>query len=170
MKKLIALILISNFLSACGETQTKAEQDVQPAPAPQVAVKEHNYNLKDGLEYGYEPALSDEARKTGKAVEEMLMFKYAGKRDNVYQVYTKEGAMVTVAECTAPCEFAKLYVFYNNKFQTKKHMRLEPGILIGFVIEDAQNGKLEQSYPEIKGKKNSIWFSEKGIEFTPAEK
>jgi hypothetical protein len=128
-----------------------------------VAQPTHNYSLKDGFEYGYEQALSENAEDAGQIATTLVMFKYAGKQDGKHQVYSKTNEyLTTVIECAEPCEFIKISQYIKgNGLSNTERMRAVPGS-VGFgVIEDAINGQLEQYVGEKEGKKFTIWFGDK---------
>lgn len=126
-------------------------------------VIDHNYSMKDGYEYGYEQAVSADAENAGQVATELLMFKYAGKKDGMHQVYVKNNAyMTSIIECAEPCEFMKIiqHIKGSSTANTQR-LRAVPGSVGYGVIEDAINGKLEQFIGEKDGKKYTIWFTEK---------
>ncbi|WP_114152640.1 hypothetical protein [Chromobacterium haemolyticum] len=174
MKKLtlVYVALLVGGLSGCGGNEAGKTATAASAPPEAVAQEappapKHLYALKDGFEYGYEPALSENDQKAGQAGTKLLMFKYAGARDGVYQVYRKEGSGVFVAECSSPCEFIKTMAFFGQEHIKTERMRANPNLLIMSVLADAMNGQMDQWKSEKNGKKGTIWFTEKGPKFTP---
>lgn len=150
MKKLTAIFCVA-LLAACTQKADVApvatvwpSPDVQPVSMPSIpAIPDHFYAIKDGNEYGYEKAISEEDRKKGQVAADVLMFNYLGEKDGAYQVMLKEGDQRTVAECTAPCEFTKIYTFSGTQFIQKKMMKLTPETILSSVLHDAMNGKLD---------------------------
>lgn len=168
MMKRIALIgIIAILLAGCGNTSndTQAQQAEIVPEQPKI---DHYYSLKDGFEYGYEQAVSQNALQDGQAVESLLMFKYAGAKDGKYQVYTRDGATFEVLECNNPCEFMKIMVFFNGKHISTERMRATEGTIGWLVMADAINGKLEQFVGERNGNQHYVWFDEaKGPQRVP---
>lgn len=126
------------------------------------------YSLKDGYEYGYEKVLSDADVKAGKVASTLIMFKYAGKKDNTYQVFNTDQSVYTVFQCKEPCEFIQIMTFDDSRILSKETMRAVYGSVAQVVMDDARNGMLEQYVGEATGVKVNVWFDEsKGVIATP---
>lgn len=163
MKKFGIAVFVGLALAGCGkESQIQAADTAHAvAPAP---IKDHNYSLKDGFEYGYERDVTIEEANNGKAASSLLMTRFAGQHDGKYQVYMKADQVpgtIVVAECTNPCEFMKSMVFYQGEHQSTERIRVAPGIIGWMMLEDAINDKLEQFVLDNNGKKYNVWFDEK---------
>ncbi|WP_426714979.1 hypothetical protein [Chromobacterium violaceum] len=92
LMKLMLMGLIAAGLVACSKSEPEANTQpgqvtAQSSPPPasdepaQLQQSEkvgHDYSMKDGFEYGYEQAVSENDQKKGQAANELLMFKYAG--------------------------------------------------------------------------------------------
>lgn len=144
-------------LAACGDqAPTAAAVTVAPAAAP-AAVPEHVYAIKDGIEYGYEQALSDQDRTQGRVAKSLLMFSYLGKKGGAYQVMLKEDDVRTVAECALPCEYAKVYTFVDVTFVKKETIPINPSALLAGVFADAITGQLEQMQGLRDGTVTTFW-------------
>lgn len=141
---------------------TGLESSTVPTPAI------HNYSLKDGFEYGYEAALSENDKANGKVAADVLMFKYSGDRDNTVQVYQKTGDIATIIECVFPCEFLKIITYSTSLGHiSTDRMRRTAGTIGALVIADALNSELEQYVTERDGKKYNVWWDEKrGVSYT----
>ncbi len=128
----------------------------------------HNYSLKDGYEYGYEAVLSENDKANGKVAADVLMFKYAGDRDNTVQVYQKSGDIATIIECVFPCEFLKIITYSTSLgYISTDRMRRTAGTIGAMVIADALNSELEQYVAERDGKKYNVWWDEQsGVSYT----
>ena len=64
--------------------------------------------MKDGYEYGYEQAISQDAADSGQVATSLLMFKFVGEKDGNYQVFSKNaGDVITLLQCSNPCEYIK---------------------------------------------------------------
>ena len=143
-------------LSACGDkaaaTSAAANSSASAPPMPK-----HLYAMKDGKEYGYEQELSEQDRNQGRATTSLLMFSYLGKKDGAYQVMLKDGKFRTVAECSMPCEYAKVYTFAADRFIKKEVMRITPQVIVASVFADAVNGNLDQLFGEQNGTAVTFW-------------
>jgi hypothetical protein len=145
-----------------GAPPVAAEMPAQLVPPKPVI--DHYYVMHDGAEYGYESAISDNAKSNGQIAAKLLMLRYAGSRDGKYQVYTTEKGITTSMECENPCEYIKVMVFSNDTHLQTERIRATEGALGWYVMQDAINGKLNQSMWRSNDKKvtKNIWFSEKG--------
>ena len=168
----------SEALRRVGEKFPNLKVAVEPGPnsaiqIPAPPAKQHNYSFKDSYEYGYERAVSDQEKNNGIVTPPLVVFKYAGHRDDKYQVYVKDQIVrgaVTVLECSNPCEFIKAMTFYNGEMRKKEHLRAMDKTLGWLALEDAINGRLEQYVTERNNRKVTIWFDEKkGVNFTPVK-
>lgn len=107
-----------------------AISDVPPepvtAPAPQP-----NYNEKDGANYYYVAALTEEERKSGKLTGEVFTFQYGGKDES--------GAHIVVGAqrytCAVPCKIIKAA---NGSL-----IQYSESSIIGGVFQDAMRGFLK---------------------------
>lgn len=143
------------------------EPESQPAAPPAV---EHFYSLKDGTEYGYQHAISEEQEKQGQVAEKITMFQFAGEKDGKYQVFTKEKSVYQVIECDKECKFIKLMTFASGQHVNTERIAGGNSSIASIVLQDAINGQLEQTVITSKadGSKSHIWFSEEsGISYTP---
>lgn len=155
MKKLFVMIASVAILSGCGDSKTA---DVSPPSK----TPDHHYAMKDGDEYGYQQGISENDLKSGQHAKSLLMIRYLGQRNGVYQTYMNLNDVGSaVMECTNPCQFLKTMTFVGNTFVSKDRIPVAPGILGQEIMEDAINGKLEQYVQEKNGKRFSLWFDEK---------
>lgn len=170
MKFLFMMLSIGLVLAACGNN----EQSAPAATAeivPDVPEVDHYYSLKDGYEYGYEQGISEEDAKRGQLVNNLLMFRYAGQRDGMHQVYMTSGQEVAVFECSNPCEFMKAISFWGDQPVKMERMRATPGSIGWSVMTDAINGKLDTYTTEQNGRRVNVWFHDKkGIQTFPVAK
>lgn len=150
-----AMVVIAVMMGGCGE-KSNATAPASEAPGAPVLPK-HFYSLKDGKEYGYEQAVSEEARRQGQGTTSLLMFSYLGRKGDAYQVMLKDGNMRTIAECSRPCEFSKVYTFVGDRFIKKETMRVTPEIVVAAVLADAMNGQLDQMLGEQNGVPVTFW-------------
>jgi hypothetical protein len=142
----------------------------EPATVEQVAKllhPDHWYSMRDGYEYGYEMALSQDAQNQGQATAPLVMVKYAGSKGNVHQAYIRKGYSVTVFECADPCEFIKIMGYAGGPVIQTEHIRNAPGIIAWEVMQDAIGGKLERYIADKKGKRYYVWFEPSGPKLEP---
>lgn len=176
MKTLILLCLVA-ILSACNNsnkpeiplptqapTTVNSSQNttelhpvpvapVVPAPPP----PSHNYVMEHNGTYGYEPALSEDDVRNGKAVEPLLMMRYVGFRNATYVLLLLNQDnvnLVTRVTCQAPCNFAQMQVMSGTEVLKTETIRVVPSTLIGAMLVDAMSGQLKpygqvESMPQI---------------------
>lgn len=160
----VALITAILLLAACNQEPAGAivvPEQAEIAPAP---VKiDHYYSMKDGHEYGYELAVSQDASNAGQVAETLIMFKFAGEKDGAYQAYTKESTgAISVVQCNNPCDFMKVMVFFNGEHIKTDRLKATEGSIGWLVMADAINGKMQQYVGDKNGKKVHVWFAEQG--------
>ncbi len=179
MKKIMIILSIAigaSVLSGCGNNDDAEKQptsnakEAQAEIAPETPKVDHWYSMKDGYEYGYEQAVSQDQANAGQVGSTLMMFKYAGQKDGIYQVYSTDsttGAM-TVAQCSNPCDFMKVMVFFQGEHIKTERLKAQEGMVGWYVMSDAINGKLEQYVGARNGKKVHVWFDEQsGLTSTP---
>lgn len=167
MKKLYLFVaLLSLALAGCGNGQQTSAIPEKPAQVvPPMPVKDHEYSLKDGVEYGYERAVSAEEANQGKAASQLLMVRYAGTKGGDYQAYIKDGLVIAVFQCSNPCEFIKIMTYLDGEHVKTERMRATEGTVGWSVMADAINGKLQPYVGERNGRKFNVWFDErKGVQ------
>lgn len=139
------------------------------APAPP---RSHNYDLKDGVDYGYTVLVTDEQRKFGKEGAEIIMFSYAGERDGKHQVHHRQAGIITAYECSTPCDIVKVLSAMDidglRKTVNVERLRSSPNMIAAMALQDAMTGKLQtySEYPEAapKGTRLDVWLDDrKGI-------
>lgn len=167
---IIAALGTWNFLkftsSATGQT-TPAQPLPVAAPAA-ATVKDHFYDVRDGLEYGYTAELSEAQKQAGQAANSIVMMTYAGVRDGKHQVHLRERKRLTAFECTAPCEIIKVISVIDvdelrHEAQTER-MRATPKMIAAMALQDAINGRLSPYAQEYDGQPYKLWLdSEKGL-------
>ena len=143
-------------------TETAEASEVQEPVKVESTAKEHHYAIKDGMEYGYESAISDDDAKAGQVANKVMMMRYAGEKDGKYQVHAKDGAATMVIECDKQCDYIKTMMFVDNQMMQKEMLKGGNGSLASIALSDAINGQLEPFVEESKGKKYHVWYTEKG--------
>lgn len=133
---------------------------VQAPPKPA-----HNYEVRDGMDYGYSAAISQDAQKSGQVAPKIIMFKYAGQRDGKHQVHSSDGVNFTAVECFSPCEVMKIMNFINKDYLRDtvhvERIKNQPGTIANLVMEDALNGRLN-NYGMGRGKQTfQVWVDER---------
>jgi len=166
MKTLIVLVAICCIgLVSCGPKDHTEPLADEATLAPAVG---HLYALKDGLEYGYEQGISEEAAKRGQLASELLMVRYAGERDGKHQAWFSAGASSAALECTNPCEFIKVINLFNGEPAGVERIRSVVGSIGWSVMTDAINGKLERYIESKKGQTVGYWVDDKiGLQTVP---
>lgn len=163
MKKLhLFVVLLSLAMAGCGTEQQAAATPDKPAQVvPPEPVKDHQYSMKDGMEYGYERAVSAEEANQGAAASNLIMVKYAGKNGDDYQAYIRDGSVFAVFQCSNPCEFIKIMTYLGGEHVKTERMRATEGTVGWSIMADAINGKLQPYMGEKNGRKFNVWFDEK---------
>ncbi len=161
MIRSIFLLVMVGMLAGCGNGTAPSASAEQAKIAPEPPRIDHYYSMQDGLEYGYEAAISQDAANAGQVATKLMMFRYAGSQGAKHQVYSKDGATVLAIECSNPCDFIKMMTFFQGEHVSTDRIRATEGNLATMVIMDAVNGKLERFFTEKDGKKVAFWFDEK---------
>nr|WP_156432268.1 hypothetical protein [Burkholderia sp. MSMB1498] len=126
-----------------------------PAPIAAPALPSHQYAMEQDGTYGYEPALSEDDVRSGKATKPLVMMRYVGFRDGTYVLLMLDPDNETYATrvtCQAPCNFAKVQSMSAATVLKTDTIRVVPNSLIGAMLEDALSGQLKpygQSSPSM---------------------
>lgn len=169
----IAGVLATIVVSLPFKPSSKDQQAEQAASTlPAIPLKDHNYVMQDGLQYGYPAAISADARQSGQVAETLVMVYYAGERDGKMQAHIMDGMTVTAIECARPCDYIKIMTYIDNEYlrdQIKvERIAAAPGSVGYLIMEDAMNGKLRQYGRGVAGKQYSMWVDEqKGMQRFP---
>lgn len=163
IKTAIATILTISLVG-CGDKQQpqQAQQEPQKQEAKGV---DHYYAMNEDGAYGYERAPSEEDIKQGRLATSLIMVRFVGEKDGKWQAANEDGSIVTVFECSKPCEFIKVMAFNleaEGQALNVERIRVQPGIVAYSIMQDAINGKLKDRMGLRKnGKDYSVWFDEK---------
>jgi len=168
MKVVFTLILLASLglMAGCGDRAGSASSAATPVaaapglvspPDPAPPMPTHFYAIKDGQEYAYEKAISEADKQQGKVAASLMMFSYLGRKGDTYQVMVKVDNVRSIAECTKPCEFAKIYTFIGNQFSNKEILKLAPTAIVTTVFADAMNNQLDPLLGEQKGTPVTFW-------------
>ena len=153
---LLFIVVFSFFINSCKEEKSATKSTTLE--------NSHYYSFKDGLLYGYEQKPNSDGSENP-----LIMFQYAGQRDDVYQLfYSQDNHVVNVVECKKPCEFMKNKTYYNTEggnVISKNYFRVSDKTIAKLAILDAINGNLEQSVVVKNGKNYSVWFGQR-VELT----
>ena len=174
MKKLAIAIALTGALGLTACNQQPAAAMVVPEQAeiaPEPLRIDHYYSMKDGYEYGYEQAISQDSAEAGQVASTLIMFKFSGEKDGVYQAYSKNTSeVITTLQCNNPCDFIKVMTFLNGQHLTTERLKATEGSIGWTVMADVINGKLEQYIGQQNGKKVNVWFTEQdGMQGTPIQ-
>lgn len=135
---------------------------VEPPPV----VPRHRYAMRDGDQYGYEPALSQSAQMAGQAGSALVMLSYLGERGGKHQLMLKKGGAVGVFECANPCDFFRVMTFAGGYPMGTERMRAVPELIASAAMRDAIDGYLEPATKTVGGKRVRMWFDEqKGVQY-----
>lgn len=106
-----------------------------PPPAPET----HNYDFAEDGAYGYVSAVSEENRKRGIAIGDVLLFRYLGKSDGLYRIQwlNDSGQIIGYYECSRQCRAIKSY-----SGGAMRRIPYNPTSMVGAAFEDAFLGKL----------------------------
>lgn len=100
---------------------------------------------QDGT-YGYEPALSEDDIRNGRAVKPLVMMRYVGMRDANYVILILDQNNKNVATrvtCRAPCNFATTELTAGEAVLKTETIRVTPNSLAGAMLEDVMSGQLK---------------------------
>jgi len=109
-----------------------------PAIAPSYATQVARFDEEDHGTYYYIADISEENRKKGKAVGDVIGFRYLGKNDqgeHVLLQVTDDGSPIGKAYCTDPCKIIRT---------GSRRMGFSADSIIGAAFEDAINGHLKE--------------------------
>ena len=118
------------------ETLPPAGVEVKAASSPP-PMPRHNYDERDGSNYFYVAAVSEEDRKKGIAAGNVIVFQYLGLDDDGKHVLASidtDGSIMNRARCASPCRIIQR--------DYGKPIAYSPGSIIGAAFEDAFRGKL----------------------------
>ncbi|ABK11204.1 putative lipoprotein [Burkholderia cenocepacia HI2424] len=163
MNRFALLLLAATVVAGCNSKQSdniqssaaspSASSDSTPAqqPSPPVVVApappppSHHYAMSQDGTYGYEPALSEDDVRAGKATKALVMMRYVGVRDGSYILLLVDEDNPNISNritCQAPCNFAKSQTMAGDSILKTETLRVVPNSLIGAMIEDAMSGQL----------------------------
>lgn len=112
--------------SAAGSANTPA---ALPVPAAMPAPPPHQYAMEQDGTYGYEPTLSEDDVRSGKATKPLVMMRYVGRRDGTYVLLLIDPDnenYATRVTCQAPCNFAKLQTMSGTMVLKTETIRVAP--------------------------------------------
>ncbi len=113
-------------------------QPPSPPPPPP-----HNYAMEQDGTYGYEPALSEDDIRSGRAVKPLVMMRYVGMREGSYVILVLDQDNKNVATrmaCQAPCNFATTQLMAGTTVLKTETIRVTHNSLAGGMFEDAMSG------------------------------
>lgn len=125
-------------LSACGKDgSANASQENTTPEASASDPSDHFYDLKEGDEYSYSSAPSENDMASGDQVGNVSTFKYLGESGGVYTLagLGNDGRIEFRLRCTNPCSIVKA--------DNGEKLPFNPETVIGVAFRDAFGGKLE---------------------------
>lgn len=164
----VAIVFAGGLWLSGSSSETPPDQQAAlPRPAPVAAQSKpaHHYQIREGMDFGYSEAISEQAQKSGQVAAKVTMFRYAGQRDGRHQVHTSDGTTFTAIECATPCEVLKIMSFIDQPYLRHtvhvERYRNEPGSVANAVLDDALNGRLNQYGMERGKQRFQVWVDEK---------
>ena len=134
-------------LAGCNKMQPTPASTATPNPFDQfdnstnaVDAPTPNYSEREGDRYFYVSAVSDDDKKKGIAVGEVLQYRYLGVIDGsiTIQQVLDNGTPLTRFECKSPCRVMKV-----TSGTSVNRMAYNPESVVGSAMQDALNGFLE---------------------------
>jgi hypothetical protein len=157
----IAIFVLSGCGKDSGNQQPAASQPASAAPIANASVQasvpipettappppSHNYSMVDNGTYGYEPALSEDDVRNGRATKPLIMMRYEGRRNGTFVILilgpdANNPAFVNRVSCQAPCEFAKSETLSGDVVMNTETVRVTPDSIVGAMLQDAVSGQL----------------------------
>jgi hypothetical protein len=149
----VVLVVVSVILGMCSEKDSKpspvpvpskgATADPVPATPEAPPPPSHNWQYREGLEYGYQGAISQDAQNSGVAASQVHMFRYLGEKGGIYTIQGVESGLR--ASCANPCEVMKL-----TGGGITQRVAFSSGSIAGAAMEDAINGQMSVWHPNAK--------------------
>lgn len=145
---------------------TSANSAPPPAIIYQPPKPAHNYDFAERGEYGYSLAVSDLQRQAGQIAAQFVTYRYLGERGGRYQLYIRQGEVVTVLEATKPCTVIKTMTFidadYLRDSVNVERVQCLPGTVGHLAFDDAMNDRLQASGEVMKdGSRRAMWMDER---------
>ncbi len=121
----------TNTTTSTNTTDTVTTAQAAPAPP------EHRYTAKEGEDYGYVAAVSDDDRKAGQTAGDVIMYRYLGQSDGVYTLAMTDKPDALI-QCTNPCQMVKVTL----DGAVIKRTAFTDDSVIGSAFHDAFDGQL----------------------------
>lgn len=138
--------------------QHQHEQQARELTEAADQYRKPSYAVKDGSEYGYARALTEQDKQGGVAGARLSMFRYFGRVGNKYQVAMRDGASSFLAEAEVPFQYAKVYQFVNDELVGTETLALQPDAILALVFKDAKFGNLDQYSGRRNGRNGHLIF------------
>lgn len=163
---MLRTIILSLLLIGCGPTENNQTESAT-AVEIQTPEESHYYSVHSDGEYGYERALSEDDKKAGQVASTVMLFKYLGTKNGLYQVmHTESEGVDVVIECENPCKFMRAYTLVDYKQARKEMIAATAGTIGSMVIADAIGGKLQPYIFGDEGLQHTMWFSNSRMSVT----
>jgi hypothetical protein len=156
MRRLVAVAatgLATWGLISCTRPQNGLPEEptvagAQAEPRAQAALI-HNYVFEEDGLFGYGPSLSPEDRAAGRTTSALLMMRYGGHRDGVYEFYKPDAPQgIPTMTCSDPCSVMKVLVFSGGTLNVQ-YIPVTSDSILGALVEDAKNGFLDHALPAV---------------------
>lgn len=109
----------------------QAQADETPPPPA------HNWQYREGQEYGYPNALSDDDKRAGTGASTVQMYRYLGEKKGIYTVAEVTPGGLIYASCANPCEVVKV-----RAGGMVERFEFNPSTIVGGALTDAMNGQM----------------------------
>lgn len=116
--------------------------DPLPAPIASAAVKPtHRYGYRNGQDYGYVTAVSEEDRKRGVSAGDVVLYRYAGfyAGEDHLKYMSPTGSTVDYLRCARPCHAIEAQEPYGQL----RLIAFNADSVSGAAFQDAANGFLK---------------------------
>lgn len=133
----------ATMLASCGKsentsasTDSATDTEISASDTPATTPTQNFVEEEEGTYY-YVTAVSEDEQKTGKAVGDVLGFRYFGKNDkgqHVLASVAESGRIIAKASCSEPCAIIK--------YGDSERVAYNPNSVIGSAFQDAMNGLL----------------------------
>lgn len=108
----------------------------------------HFYTMREGTEYGYEQAISDDEKRSGVSSKPLLLAHYLGKKDGeVTVIVATNNYDYSYVSCRHPCEFLHIKEFNRGMFAGEERLKNTFGSVIYDIMQDAMSGQLKLYAP-----------------------
>lgn len=157
---LAAAIYGASYYRQYSETVAMTAEELPPTTVKVAEPPLHNFAMRAGDEYGYEPDVSEAQKQSGQVTAPLMMFRFAGERNGMYQIFHSNGNVRTVVDCEKPCEFVRARTFVNGHQTRVERVRRAEGSILYYAMDDAIHDRLSQHFSMKKGERLAVWYDD----------